>query len=194
MWHSGSPTSSDAALRAHLHRWWSRCELASLETTLDLETGRHCPTCGSDAHGRPWVRLPDGTTPHVSLSRCGDHLVTVVADHPVGVDVESIAAVSARWDPTLVLHPSEAAHDLKEMRPRAHDLKEMRTPGTQAQERAATWCHKEAILKALGTGLTTPMSEIRVADWEVADIPAPQGCWASTAIIRQTGSGGSSTA
>ena len=179
MWHSGSPKDADAALRAHSQRW-SRREGAprpSLETTEEIRTGRHCPTCGSDSHGRPWVRLPDGASPHVSLSRCGDHLVTVVADHPVGVDVESIAAVNARWDPALVLHPSETLHSPRAM-----------------QDRAATWCRKEAILKALGTGLTTPMSEIRVADWEVADIPAPQGCWASTAIIRQTGSGGSSTA
>ncbi|WP_415830863.1 4'-phosphopantetheinyl transferase superfamily protein [Janibacter anophelis] len=145
----------------------------------------------------------------MSLSRCGDHLVTVIADHPVGVDVESIAAVNARWDPALVLHPGELdAHLPGQMRAQAptsaHFPGHMRVqaptsahlPGEMrvSEQRAAAWCRKEAILKALGTGLATPMSEIRVADWEVADIPAPHDCWASTAIIRQTGSGGSATA
>jgi 4'-phosphopantetheinyl transferase len=138
-----------------------------------ITTGRHCPTCGSATHGRPWVRLADGTSPHVSLSRCGEHVVTVIADHPVGIDVESIDAVTSRWDPALVLHPSESAD----------------APAQQA----AMWCRKEAILKALGTGLSTPMSEIRVADWQVEDIAAPDGLAAAVVVIPQAGRGGSST-
>ena len=180
MWHDARSLRSlrskrlegSEALRAHLG--------------ADIEVGRHCPSCGSTSHGRPWVRLADGTSPHVSLSRCGEHLVTVIADDPVGIDVESTAAVDARWDPALVLHPDEVPHDLKEMRELAHDLKEMR-------QRGATWCRKEAILKALGTGLATPMSEIRVADWQVVDIEAPEGLAAAVATIPQTGRGGSST-
>lgn len=181
MWHDARSLRSlrskglegSEALRAHLG--------------ADIEVGRHCPSCGSTTHGRPWVRLADGTSTHVSLSRCGEHLVTVVAEHPVGIDVESIEAVTSRWDPALVLHPSEKhPHDLKEMRRLAHDLKEMRG-------RAAMWCRKEAILKALGTGLSTPMSEIRVADWPVVDIDAPEGLAAAVATIPQTGRGGSST-
>ncbi|MCT1620099.1 4'-phosphopantetheinyl transferase family protein [Janibacter hoylei] len=145
---------TDAELRAHLHRW---------SEGVPATTGRHCPACGSDAHGRPWARLADGRTPHVSLSRCGEHLVTVVAEHPVGIDVESVAAVDARWDPTLVLHPDERAD-----RPR---------------ERALAWARKEAVLKALGTGLRTPMSRIRVADWAHVDVTAPAGCVASVVVI-----------
>lgn len=201
MWHDARSLRSlrskglegSEALRAHLG--------------ADIEVGRHCPSCGSTTHGRPWVRLADGTSPHVSLSRCGEHLVTVIADDPVGIDVESTAAVDARWDPALVLHPDEVPHDLKEMRELAHDLKEMRGPAHDLKEmrllahdlkemrgRAAMWCRKEAILKALGTGLSTPMSEIRVADWPVEDIPAPEGLTASVVVIAQAGSGGSSTA
>ncbi|UTT66846.1 4'-phosphopantetheinyl transferase superfamily protein [Janibacter sp. CX7] len=169
-WHRG--LSADAALRAHLLRG-SRCELASLETA----TGRHCTACGSERHGRPWARLADGSRPHVSLARCGDVVVTAVDPlRPVGVDVEDITAVDARWDPTLVLAPGERAD----------------TPA----ERAATWCRKEAILKALGTGLRTPMSEIRCANWPVEDLAAPPGLAAAVVALPpgQTGSGGSSTA
>lgn len=157
VWHSRRAAGD--ALRAHLGP--------------DIAIGRHCPACGSDEHGRPWVRLPDGHTPYVSLARCAEHLVTVVADRPVGIDVESIAAVDARWDPALVLHPEEHAD----------------TPA----ERSAMWCRKEAILKALGTGLRTPMSEIRCADWSVVDISAPEGLTASVVVIVQAGSGGRST-
>ncbi len=99
--------------------------------------------------------------------------MTVIADHPVGIDVESIDAVTSRWDPALVLHPSESAD----------------APAQQA----AMWCRKEAILKALGTGLSTPMSEIRVADWQVEDIAAPDGLAAAVVVIPQAGRGGSST-
>ncbi|QBF46725.1 4'-phosphopantetheinyl transferase superfamily protein [Janibacter limosus] len=201
MWHDARSLRSlrskrlegSEALRAHLG--------------ADIEVGRHCPSCGSTTHGRPWARLADGTSTHVSLSRCGEHLVTVVAEHPVGIDVESIEAVTSRWDPALVLHPSEKhPHDLKEMRRLAHDLKEMRGPAHDLKEmrllahdlkemrqRGAMWCRKEAILKALGTGLSTPMSEIRVADWPVVDIEAPGGLAAAVATIPQAGRGGSST-
>ena len=97
-WHTGM--SGDVGLRAHLLR----------SCGWDVDLGRHCPACGSDRHGRPWARLSDGSRPHVSLARCGDHVVTAVDPlRPVGVDVEEIAAVDARWDPDLVLHPGERA-------------------------------------------------------------------------------------
>ena len=53
----------------------------------DVETGRLCPTCASTTHGKPWVRR-GATTYCASLSRASDELVSVIADHPVGVDVE----------------------------------------------------------------------------------------------------------
>lgn len=166
-WHRRGP--ADHALRAHL-----TAVLGADPGEITL--GRHCPACGSTAHGRPWAHLPDGTRPQVSLSRCGEHLVTVVADHRVGIDVESIAAVDARWNPDLVLHPSEDDRPL----PR--------------QVRAAMWCRKEAILKALGTGLRRPMSQIRCRDWPVEDIAAPPGLAAAVVVLDQAGSGGRSTA
>lgn len=183
-WHQ---CSADDALRTHAARW------LTIDPT-DIAIGRHCPACGSDTHGRPWVRLPDGRTPHVSLSRCGGHVVTAIAEHPVGIDVESIAAVDARWDPALVLHPDELQPHLPGVVPKnAHVPGVVREWADTPAERAAMWCRKEAILKALGTGLRTPMSEIRCADWPVVDIPAPEGLTASVVVIAQAGSGGRST-
>lgn len=170
VWHEG--LAADDALRIHVS------SLVAVPAG-EVWVGRHCPACGSDRHGRPWARAAERPV-HVSLSRAGEHVVTAVADHPVGIDAEPIAAVAARWDPTLVLHPSEPDG----------------TPGVLDidEERAAVWCRKEAILKALGTGLDSSMTTIRCADWAVEDVPAPPGLAASTAVIPQRGSGGSSTA
>lgn len=127
----------------------------------DVLVGRSCPRCGSSAHGRPWARARGRRDEiPVSLSRCGAHLLTAVrADGPVGVDLESIAAVARGWDAELVLHPSERGR---------------RAPRTD-DARGAVWARKEAVLKLLGTGLVTPMSAVRLAEHDVQDLPAPPG-------------------
>lgn len=125
----------------------------------EVRVGRICPRCGSARHGRPRARVGRLEVP-VSLSRCGLHLLTAVrADGPVGVDIESIAAVGRGWDEELVLHPSERGR---------------RAPRTP-EARAAVWARKEAVLKLLGTGLATPMSALRLAEHDVQDLPAPPG-------------------
>lgn len=135
----------------------------------DVLVGRSCPRCGSSSHGRPWARARGRRDEvPVSLTRCGEHLITAVnPGGPVGVDLESIAAVGRGWDPELMLHPSERAAAARADPP----------------ERAALWARKEAVLKALGTGLQTPMSELRLADFEVEDLPAPPGHVAALARL-----------
>lgn len=143
-WHSSS-VEADTALEAHAR---------SLLGPGTVASGRLCPACGSDAHGRPWVRHL-GQPLRVSLSRSGPHLVTAVADSPVGVDAE-VAHIDVR--PSLVLAPGETG-----------DL-------------AQTWARKEAILKARGTGLTKPMSDVVLADERWQDIDAPEGYVAALAL------------
>jgi 4'-phosphopantetheinyl transferase len=119
-----------------------------------VNSGRLCAQCGSSRHGRPWLRAY-GVTHHVSLSRSGGHLVTVLADAPVGIDVESVADVARRWDAGLVLAPDE-------------------DPATDV-DRARAWVRKEAVLKQRGTGLSTPMTEVVLADERWHDLVAPDG-------------------
>ena len=171
MWHpSGPGTASGEALRHHL---------TSL-AYVDAQVGRLCPQCGSEAHGRPWARA-DGVRVEVSVSRSGPHLLTAVsggAGGPgtgtgaIGVDVESVEAVAARWDPGVVLAPGEGA-----------DV------GATAEERAAIWVAKEAVLKAWGVGLARPMTSFRLADLagsvELTQLPAPPGYAAAVALIRR---------
>ena len=144
-WHDAS---MDAATALDTHA-------RSLLGPGDVTSGRLCPSCGSDAHGRPWARH-SGEPVHVSLSRSGPHLVTAIAGSPVGVDVE-VAHIDVRTD--LVLAPGETG-----------DL-------------ALTWARKEAVLKARGTGLTTPMSSVLLVDESWQDLPAPEGYVAALALL-----------
>lgn len=158
---------SDHRQIVHLHRAEEdadqvlRDRVAALcgATAQEVRVGRACPRCGSAAHGRPWARVGTLEVP-VSLSRCGEHLMTAAAPSgALGVDLEAIAAVGRGWDEELVLHPRERGR---------------RAPRTDA-ERARTWARKEAVLKMLGTGLMTPMSTVDLVDHQVTDVPAPSG-------------------
>lgn len=146
-WHS-SDVAAAAALEAHAR---------SLLGPGAVTSGRLCPACGSDAHGRPWIRH-EGRTRHVSLSRSGPHLVTAFAEAPVGVDVEVVALAVL---PELVLAAGETG-----------DL-------------SRTWVRKEAVLKARGTGLTTPMSSVVLAAEHWQDLDAPPGYVAALATVAE---------
>lgn len=123
-----------------------------------VRVGRLCPLCGSSRHGRPWARAAGHADDvAVSLSRSGEHLASAVArGGAIGVDLEQIAAVERGWDAELVLHPDE-------------------TDPRDPARRAAVWAAKEAVLKLLGTGLTVPMTAVRLADHDVRELPAPPG-------------------
>ncbi|MGZ4470432.1 MAG: 4'-phosphopantetheinyl transferase family protein [Nocardioidaceae bacterium] len=108
-----------------------------------LVSTRHCPRCGSTAHGRPGLRAAvTGPVPHVSLSRAaGVVAVAVSTQGPVGVDVETVEpapGVSA-----VLLADGEEAVD--------------------ALAVATTWVRKEALLKATGHGLSVDLRDIRVS-------------------------------
>lgn len=123
----------------------------------DVRVDRRCPRCGSTAHGVPRVVLPgDAPAPHLSLSRSRDLVVVAVADVPVGVDVEPVTATPPA--PGVVLAAGEPP-----------------VPGPHGLLR--TWVHKEALLKAAGTGLAVDPRDLRATPpppgWRVRDVPVP---------------------
>lgn len=142
-----------------------REDLRELYDVRDVVVGRLCGRCGSSGHGRPWARVSSQPV-NVSWSRSDGHLLTVVSPaRPVGVDVESLRAAAEAWPLVDALAAGESVGS--------------------AEEFALVWVVKEAILKARGVGLTEPMTDVRVADFEgeVVHLDAPDGLVAALALL-----------
>lgn len=113
---------------------------------------RRCERCGG-RHGRPIVAAPaDVDRPEVSLSRADDTVAVAVSfAGPVGIDIESIRAVSlAPLDPVAFGTIERAA------------LLLATGPGAE-RARASLWTSKEAVLKAAGLGLRIDPLELTVS-------------------------------
>lgn len=101
---------------------------------------RQCADCGRP-HGRP--RLP-GLGLSVSISHSGDRVAVALASGPpVGVDVERVVPVDVAALAGQVLAAPEQAADPAEL--------------------LRYWTRKEAVVKATGDGLRTPLSGVVVA-------------------------------
>ena len=139
---------------------------------------RSCEHCGGQ-HGRP--RLP-GTGLAASITHSGDVVAVALTDgDPVGVDVEAITA--GEYEPLLPRVCTEAE------RPSVRTARDFYT----------IWTRKEAVLKATGEGLRTPMTSVTVTPpgqppavlelagttpaCKLADIPAGDGYAAAAAVL-----------
>ena len=118
---------------------------------------RHCVRCGSGDHGKP--RLADTAAGvHFSLAQSGPHVVVAVSRAgPVGIDVES-------------LKPNRDYRPLHRK-----TLTAARPPRSQRRARdrcdfLRTWVRKEAVTKAVGTGLATPFDSFAVGGGERATL------------------------
>jgi 4'-phosphopantetheinyl transferase len=135
------------------------------ETGSFPEIDRTCPDCG-EPHGKPRVV---GHDLHVSVSHSGDRIaVALTWAAPVGIDVEEITALEVDDLRRMVLSPREWV----EM-----DFFEM-------------WARKEAVLKATGAGLRTPMPSITLTphgvegmDCAIAGLDAGSRYAAAVAVL-----------
>ena len=140
-----------------------------------------------NAWGKP--SLP-GSGVEFNVTHSGDAVwVAVCRSAPVGIDVEAAAAATDPDALSATLHRAERA-ELRASRP--------------ADLRAAflrCWTRKEAVIKALGEGLSRPLASFRVransgstgwlvepppspfARWTVCDLPAPAGYHGSVAVM-----------
>ena len=117
-----------------------------------LEIDRTCPGCGA-AHGKPW--LPAAPDLHLSVAHSGGCVaVAVAAGSPVGVDVEAVVELAgAELD--LLAGGALAAEERAEL---------ARCPaGQRAAAFTTYWTRKEAVLKATGEGLATPLETLVVS-------------------------------
>jgi 4'-phosphopantetheinyl transferase len=152
----------------------------------DVGLGRDlCPGCASPDHGPPRITSPRGGL-RLSLSRSGRWaLVALARTVPIGVDVE-VGPCDDEEALGTVLSAAESAHV---------------RPLPLARRRAALlrcWTRKEAVTKAVGTGIVADLRQVDVAPqlpgpvvvdhgarhgrWLVTDVPMPDGtagavCW-----------------
>lgn len=144
---------------------WSACR-AGLRKILGPELGVSPAEVPLEisGNGKPRLPVPHGQL-HFNLSHCeGLALVALSTGGPVGIDLEP-------WDRAITLlecessfcHPSEIEALPAGEKPRARQLLRI-------------WTAKEAILKALGTGLTHPPESVTVhfqrdTGTAISDIP-----------------------
>jgi 4'-phosphopantetheinyl transferase len=133
----------------------------------DLVVTHSCSRCGSDDHGRPRVRVDNAAsdTCAVSYAASGGYAIAAArAGDALGVDIESIAAVSAHQVDNVLLHPAERKALLG------------LTGAERDRHRARLWVAKEAVAKLTGAGLRMDVRDIRVrVDDDCADAAWPAG-------------------
>ncbi|WP_051479076.1 4'-phosphopantetheinyl transferase superfamily protein [Arthrobacter sp. H5] len=168
-----------------------------------LRADYRCVVCGTGSgsvHGVPSYILPgQGQSLRVSLSRAGDWcLLAGNFQNDViglGVDVQDVAASEFEGFEAEALTLSERA------------LMRTAAPRQRAALRTRFWVRKEAVLKALGTGLAVPPSTVDVTgsfplfpdptgeaqEWLISDVllastGIPEG-FAGAVALRKSGPG-----
>jgi len=135
------------------------------ETGSFAEIDRSCPDC-DEPHGKPRVL---GSDLEVSVSHSGDKIaVAVTRAASVGVDVEEIRDIATDELSRMVVAPGD---------PSGMGFFDL-------------WARKEAVLKALGQGLRTPMTSltlmgtgVRDLDCTITPLNAGEGYAAALAVL-----------
>jgi 4'-phosphopantetheinyl transferase len=154
-----------------------------LGTVLDIEPARidivrSCAGCGSDAHGKP--ALADASIGlEFSVSHSGDWvLVAVTTAAPVGVDVEQL---KEHTDYDRLLRRMATDGELSTEEP------------VDPRDAVRVWVRKEAVTKAVGTGLATSFGSFAVsapsAPAALLTWPADDGLPARTTLSDLDGRG-----
>ena len=121
------------------------------EDPCDVAIERHCVRCGSGDHGKP--RLADMSAGiHFSLAHSGAHVVVAVSRAgAVGIDVEA-------------LRPNMDYRPLVRKTLTADEAVAFQADGARPHDFLRTWVRKEAVTKAVGTGIATPFHTFAVGE------------------------------
>ncbi len=135
------------------HRLADRIRYAVMRAALrhliahHLQQPAHCIQLGLSAFGKPCLRAPAAPL-QFNLSHSQQlGLIALSAQRPVGIDIEALASTQQQRALLSVFSPREQAYCLQH--PHATDWTQI-------------WTGKEAVLKALGTGLTAELTTLSV--------------------------------
>ncbi|OAE02777.1 4'-phosphopantetheinyl transferase superfamily protein [Arthrobacter sp. OY3WO11] len=159
-----SPALRDAFLAGRIAL---RLHISALtgDSPGSLEADYFCPTCRSGrGHGIPRYRLPSQSgLLRASLSRSGSWCLSAAAldrrSAGIGVDIENGSAADFDGFPSLVLTENERGQ-----------LQRV-PPALKARFQTRLWVRKEAVLKALGTGLAKAPSLVDVSGSTPSGLP-----------------------
>lgn len=151
-----------------------------------------CPDCGDQEHGPPALLHP-GTPLRISLSHTPGHSLLAVAPFPVGVDLEEPR-------PLDLVTVGEKVLSARERKALAASRS-----GDRSGLFFRSWTRKEALLKAVGTGIVRPLEELdvrpeqpryalvtaglpgRERPWLIRDLALPAPLVAAVAVPREHG-------
>ena len=131
-----------------------------------------------NAFGKP--RLADRPSVHFSLSHSGDRAVLAVSErHEMGIDIERVRPLDHLDLARRYFHPNEVAA-IEGVRPTEEQLLAF----------FRTWTLKEAIVKAIGRGLSIPLDtfEVQIAPSPPTMVLAPDGVPQAWWLHQTTGS------
>jgi len=135
------------------HRLADRLRYAVMRAALrhliadHLQLPAHCIQLGSTPFGKPCLLAPAAQL-QFNLSHSQQlGLIALSAQRPVGVDIEALANTHQQQALQNVFSPREQAYCLQH---------------PHAAAWTQLWTGKEAVLKALGTGLTTALTTLSV--------------------------------
>lgn len=137
---------------------------------------QRCDHC-QGPHGRPLIDSPD--QPHISWSHAKGWVAAVVSAQPCGIDIEPVTDRPPLFD-VLTAGEQEEVRSAPEGR-------------QQAIAFLRLWVRKEALLKAVGTGLTdqTAPAQLDVRDdhltyagrrWQLTNLPTTHAVVAAAAV------------
>ncbi|MBA0053727.1 4'-phosphopantetheinyl transferase superfamily protein [Streptomyces sp. AJS327] len=122
-----------------------------------------CPQCSGSDHGPPRIIHPPAA-PRFNQSRSGADwlLATTPGDTRVGVDLEPVRSLATSFDNLMTncLTPEERDH-----------VRQPTEPAERHRRFFRCWARKEAVLKAVGSGLAGGLTRVHVRPWESGGTP-----------------------
>ena len=132
-----------------------------------LDVGPESLEISADANGKPFVSRPGNPSLYFNLSHSGEAAVLAVSrKNEIGVDIEQVRFISDMVD--LVTHF---------FHPRDIQFFDQLSPKEKKEGFFRLWTQKEAIVKALGLGISFPLDGFHIPGMDGGDYELSGGGW-----------------